>query len=76
MTTGGREPRDQEQRAGGRRGRADPEHRIDGAALGARYVLLDTYADAPEATRDPEVAWRMLRTLAERVLDLPREGLR
>ena len=45
-------------------------------ALGARYVLLDTYADDPEATRDPEVAWRMLRTLAERVLDLPREGLR
>ena len=45
-------------------------------ALGARYVLLDTYADDPEATRDPEVAWRMLRTLAERVLDLPREALR
>ena len=45
-------------------------------ALGARYVLLDTYADDPEATRDPEIAWRMLRTLAERVLDLPREGLR
>jgi probable F420-dependent oxidoreductase len=45
-------------------------------ALGARYVLLDTYVDDPEATRDPEVAWRMLRTLAERVLDLPREGLR
>jgi len=45
-------------------------------ALGARYVLLDTYADDPEATRDPEVAWRMLTTLAERALDLPREGLR
>ena len=41
-----------------------------------RYVLLDTYADDPEATRDPEVAWRMVRTLAERVLDLPGEGLR
>jgi probable F420-dependent oxidoreductase len=45
-------------------------------ALGARYVLLDTYADDPEATRDPEPAWRMLTTLAERALDLPREGLR
>jgi alkanesulfonate monooxygenase SsuD/methylene tetrahydromethanopterin reductase-like flavin-dependent oxidoreductase (luciferase family) len=45
-------------------------------ALGVSYVLLDTYADDPEATRDPEVALRMVRTLAERVLDLPREGLR
>ncbi len=44
--------------------------------LGAEYVLLDTYADDPEATRRPEVAWRMLTTLAEQVLDLPREGLR
>jgi len=41
-------------------------------ALGATYLLLDTYADDPEATRDPEVALRMVRTLAERVLDLPR----
>ena len=46
------------------------------AALGAPYVLLDTYADDPEATRNPEVAWRMLTTMAERVLDLPREALR
>ncbi len=45
-------------------------------SLGARYVLLDTYADDPEATRDPEVAWKMLRTVAERALDLPRETLR
>jgi probable F420-dependent oxidoreductase len=45
-------------------------------SLGARYVLLDTYADDPEATRDPEVGWRMFRTMAERVLDLPREALR
>ena len=45
-------------------------------ALGAPYVLLDTYADDPEATRDPDVALGMLRVLAERVLDLPREGLR
>jgi probable F420-dependent oxidoreductase len=45
-------------------------------ALGARYVLLDTYADDPEATRRPETGWEMLTTLAERVLDLPREQLR
>jgi probable F420-dependent oxidoreductase len=45
-------------------------------SLGARYVLLDTYADDPEATRDPEVGWRMLRTVAERVFDLPRQELR
>lgn len=46
------------------------------AELGAGYVLLDTYADDPEATRHHEVHWRMLATLAERVLDLPKEGLR
>jgi probable F420-dependent oxidoreductase len=45
-------------------------------ALGARYVLLDTYADDPEATRRPEMGWEMLTTVAERVLDLPRETLR
>ena len=38
--------------------------------------FLDTHADDPEATRQPEVAWRMLTTLAERILDLPRETLR
>jgi probable F420-dependent oxidoreductase len=46
------------------------------AALGARYVVLDTYADDPDATRHHDVAWRMLATLAERALDLPKEGLR
>jgi len=46
------------------------------AALGAAYVLLDTYTDDPEATRDHEAAWRMFTTLAERVLDLPNETLR
>ena len=46
------------------------------AALGASYVLLDTYTDDAEATRHHEPAWRMLATLAERVLDLPRETLR
>jgi probable F420-dependent oxidoreductase len=46
------------------------------AELGAAYVLLDTYRGDPEATRDHEHAWSMLATLAEHVLDLPREGLR
>ena len=45
-------------------------------SLGARYVLLDTYADDPEATRRPETGWEMLKTVAERILDLPRETLR
>ncbi len=45
-------------------------------ALGARYVLLDTYADDPEATRRPETGWEVLTTLAERALDLPRQTLR
>jgi probable F420-dependent oxidoreductase len=45
-------------------------------SLGAPYVLLDTYLDDPEATRHPEPAWRTLATMAERVLDLPRESLR
>jgi probable F420-dependent oxidoreductase len=44
-------------------------------SLGAPYVLFDTYADDPEATRDPEPAWRMLRIAAEQLLDLPREKL-
>jgi probable F420-dependent oxidoreductase len=44
--------------------------------LGAQYVLLDTFCDDVEATRRPEVSWRMLTTLAEEVLDLPHEGLR
>jgi probable F420-dependent oxidoreductase len=46
------------------------------AELGASHVLLDTYADDPEAARRHETGWRMLATLAERVLDLPRESLR
>ena len=46
------------------------------AKLGASYVLLDTYTDDPEATRHHETAWRMLITLAERVVDLPKESLR
>jgi alkanesulfonate monooxygenase SsuD/methylene tetrahydromethanopterin reductase-like flavin-dependent oxidoreductase (luciferase family) len=45
-------------------------------ALGAQYVVLDTYADDPEATCRPETGWEMLTTVAERILDLPRETLR
>ena len=44
--------------------------------LGTQYVLLDTFHDDVEATRHPEEAWGMLATLAEKVLDLPREALR
>jgi probable F420-dependent oxidoreductase len=46
------------------------------AELGCDYLLLDTYADDPEATRHHEAAWAMLATLADRVLDLPRQTLR
>ena len=45
--------------------------------MGASYVLLDTViAEDVQATRQHEVAFAMLATLAERVLDLPRESLR
>jgi hypothetical protein len=44
--------------------------------LGAQYVLLDTFYDDIEATRHPEVSWRMLTTLAEKALDLAHEALR
>jgi probable F420-dependent oxidoreductase len=46
------------------------------AGLGARYVLLDTYMDDPEATRDHEAAWAAFATLAARALDLRGETLR
>lgn len=44
--------------------------------LGAHYVLLDTYTDDIEATRHHETAWRMIATVAERVVNLPRQTLR
>jgi hypothetical protein len=46
------------------------------AELGAHYVLLDTYMDDPEATRDHEAAWAMFAALAARALDLPRQTVR
>jgi probable F420-dependent oxidoreductase len=45
-------------------------------ALGATHVVLDTYFDEPEATRDHEKAFRMLATIAERVVDLDKGAVR
>jgi probable F420-dependent oxidoreductase len=45
-------------------------------SLGAAYVLLDSAGDDPQATRDQEPLWRMLTTLAEKVLDLAQQSLR
>jgi probable F420-dependent oxidoreductase len=45
-------------------------------ALGCSYVLLDTYHDDVEAIKHHETAWRMLTTMAEKVLDLPHETLK
>jgi probable F420-dependent oxidoreductase len=44
--------------------------------LGAGYVLLDTYTDDVEATRNHEAAWRTFATVAERVVDLSRQTVR
>jgi probable F420-dependent oxidoreductase len=45
-------------------------------AMGAQYVLLDSFYDDVEATRHPEAAWRILTILAEKALDLTHEALR
>ena len=44
--------------------------------LGCSYVILDTYADDLEAIKNNEISWRMLTTLAERVLDLSNQTVR
>jgi len=44
--------------------------------LGCPYVLLDTYYDDPEATRSHEPAWRLVRTAADRLVDLGRGTVR
>jgi probable F420-dependent oxidoreductase len=45
--------------------------------MNASYVLLDTsLSEDILATKNHEAQWAMLATVAERVLDLPREGLR
>ncbi len=45
-------------------------------ALDCTYVLLDTYYDDVEATKRHETSWRMLATVAERVVDLGNECVR
>jgi probable F420-dependent oxidoreductase len=45
-------------------------------AMGAQYVLLDTFYDDVQATRYPETSWQMFSTLAEKALDLAHETLR
>lgn len=45
-------------------------------ALGCRHVVLDSYYDDIEATRNYQAAWRMLTVMAERVVDLDRETVR
>ena len=40
------------------------------AALGAEYVLLDTYGGQPETAPHPAKQWEMLELVAARVLDL------
>jgi probable F420-dependent oxidoreductase len=44
--------------------------------LGCPYVLLDFFTGDVEATRSPETYFRVLETLEEQVLDLPRQTLR
>ncbi len=44
--------------------------------LGCAYVLLDTYYDDIEATRNSETSWRMIATIAEQALDLANETTR
>ena len=44
--------------------------------LGCSYVILDTYADDLEAIKNNEISWRMLSTVAEKVLDLSNKTVR
>ena len=44
--------------------------------LGCSYVILDTYADDLEAIKNNEISWRMLTTLAEKILDLSNQTVR
>ena len=44
--------------------------------LGCSYVILDTYADDLEAIKNNEISWRMLSTVAEKVLDLSNQTVR
>ena len=42
----------------------------------AAYVVLDTFTGDADGLRRPESAWRMLATVAERLVDLERGTLR
>lgn len=44
--------------------------------MGCAHVVLDTYHDDVDATRDPVQAWAALTVMAEKVLDLEQESLR
>ena len=45
-------------------------------SLGCTYVLLDSYYGDVEATTHHETTWRMLATVAEQALDLPKQSVR
>ncbi|MDA1127818.1 MAG: TIGR03619 family F420-dependent LLM class oxidoreductase [Chloroflexi bacterium] len=45
-------------------------------AMGCSYVVLDTYCDDLELVRNGETSWRLLRTMAEKVLDLENQTVR
>lgn len=59
-------------------GTIDQIHRdlADLESLGCAHVLLDTYYDDVEATRDPATAWRTVAEVAEKVVDLNGEAVR
>lgn len=44
--------------------------------LGAEYLVLDTYYDVPESTKNHEQSWRWLSIMAESVFDLAGQTLR
>jgi probable F420-dependent oxidoreductase len=44
--------------------------------MGCEHVLLDTYFDDVEATRDPSTSWRMIAEVAEKLLDLDAGAVR
>jgi probable F420-dependent oxidoreductase len=44
--------------------------------MGCEHVLLDTYFDDVEATRDPSTSWRMIAEVAEKLLNLDAGAVR
>lgn len=45
-------------------------------AMGAEYVLLDTYKGKPESMPDPDVVLKALGILSREILNLPKQSLR